>query len=343
MRGSPEKLLHTTKHKTGFIVCQLVFLLFYYFMIFLIMADLNISIFSPAKINLFLKVKERRPDGFHNIDSFFLALDFGDTLHFEVVPYKNTVEIMMEGLNYELPIEKNIIFKAISLFRKKTGLVQGLKVRVKKRIPIGGGLGGGSSNAASTLLALNRLNDNPLSRDTLLEMATCLGSDVSFFVYETTAAWVTGRGEKIEPCGAEVDTSVVFVLVNPGFPSDTAAAYKLLDESRFEMVSKTFLRIPDSHDIDNAFRLLETYRIKSELDFAVNDFMFVFKDTEKTVYDRIISELKKHGAVSAGLSGTGSTCFGLFTEGKQAEEAAGRLRGKWGFAEAVAAKITDKQ
>jgi len=255
----------------------------------------KVTVTAPAKVNLNLAVLDRRPDGFHNIESVFLAVDFGDTLHFEPIPGEKTLKLAIEGpaaAGLDLPVEKNIIFKALSLFRDKTGFAQGLKIRVEKRIPIGGGLGGGSSDAAATLLALNKLAGFPLSREQLLEMAAALGSDVPFFIYETAAARVTGRGECVEPLEAPC---FFLVLVNPGFPSDTAAAFRLLDEYRANGDSHLFLP--------------------------------VFKEPEKSVYNSIISRLRELGAEPAGLSGAGSTCFGIFKEKPLAEKAAAALRG----------------
>jgi 4-diphosphocytidyl-2-C-methyl-D-erythritol kinase len=109
-----------------------------------------LAIPAPAKVNLHLAVKDRRPDGFHNLESVFLALDFGDTLHFEPLAGLETLEITMEGEYGKAspPAEENLVFKALTLFREKTGRNQGLKIRIEKRIPLGGGMGGGSSDAA---------------------------------------------------------------------------------------------------------------------------------------------------------------------------------------------------
>jgi len=149
-----------------------------------------------------LAVLDRRQDGFHNLESLFVALNFGDTLKFELLNEENLFEIMMAGTGTEyssVPVQSNLIYKAMSLFRNKTGFSGGIKVNVEKRIPLGSGLGGGSSNAAFTLLALNKLAGFPLSRQELLEMGAHLGSDVPFFIHETGAAWVTGCGEIVEP------------------------------------------------------------------------------------------------------------------------------------------------
>jgi len=279
----------------------------------------TLTVFASAKVNLHLAVKGRRLDGFHDIESVFLAVNFGDTLYFDVLDGEKTTEIVMEGLNSPLPTEKNIIFKAVSLFRERLGFKQGLKIRVKKQIPLGGGLGGGSSDAAAALLALNKLAATPCSREILLEMAARLGSDVSFFVYQTPAAWVTGRGERIFPIDAP---ELFLVLVNPGFSSDTAAAYKLIDEE-----NRLFTRPND----DFSEVLKEGVFDEKLYSCFTNDFLSVFRETEKSVYNEIIAKLRELGAQYANLSGSGSTCFGVFANAEQAQRAADALRGKWAF------------
>jgi len=305
-----------------------------------------ITVFSPAKVNLHLTVFDKRADGFHNLESVFLAVNFGDTLHFQTVNPENSIEITMKGMDSVIPAEKNIIFKAISLFRQKTGFSKGLNITVEKRIPQGGGLGGGSSNAASTLLTLNRLAGLPCGKDALLDMAASLGSDVPFFVSETPAALVTGRGEQIQPIEAP---SLYFTLVNPGFSSDTAAAFRLLDECREKETSHggtkaqscRSLSVPNSQEISvnypkylrNMFNISDNNFVPlclCEINFS-NDFLSIFPEKEKSVYNAIISRLRELGAQFSGVSGTGSTCFGVFEDEQKAQKAAEIMRESWDF------------
>ena len=268
----------------------------------------KLIITAPAKINLYLKVLDKRPDGFHNLDSVFLALDFGDTLHFEPVSKRGFSEISMEWSNNieeeRFPAEKNLIFKALSLFKEKTGFSGGLKIKAEKRIPAGSGLGGGSSDAAAALLALNKIAGLPLSRAELLQLAASLGSDVPFFIYRIPAAKISGRGEHISPIDAPFEN---FVLVYPGFKSDTAASFKLLDNYRKAAASSS--------------------------DALRNDFLECANEPDKSVYYRVISALKELGAYFAGLSGTGSVCFGVFKEKAEAKAAVKTLREDWEFIE----------
>jgi 4-diphosphocytidyl-2-C-methyl-D-erythritol kinase len=284
-----------------------------------------LTVFAPAKVNLHLAVKERRPDGFHNLESIFAAIDFGDTLRFEPVPVENYLDIAMEGLNLTLPAEENVIFKAFSLFKHETGYNQGLKIQVEKRIPVGGGLGGGSSDAAATLNALNMLSGNLLNRNTLLEMAASLGSDVPFFLYETGAAWVSGRGEQITPIEAPRG---FMVLVNPGFPSETAAAFRLLDDYR--------ARSSVTKDFQKTVFLYSAALRGNPADWPFsNDFLPAFPEREQSVYNQIITRMKEQGADFAGLSGAGSTCFAFFSVREQAEKAEVALSKLWNFVKFV--------
>jgi 4-diphosphocytidyl-2-C-methyl-D-erythritol kinase len=296
----------------------------------------KLTISAPAKINLYLTVKNIRQDGYHDMESVFLALDFGDILYFEQIN-ENSAEITVEGLDFALPAEKNIIYKALSIFREKTGFYQGLKINVKKHIPPGGGLGGGSSDAASTLLALNKIAGFPLGREALLEMAVSLGSDVPFFICETGAALVSGRGECIRPIEAP---RWFFVLINPGFPSETAAAFRLLDEYRAKKGSRVNTS-PQRFDIQKkikkeaVFSSASVYLCDMKLDDNVlkNDFLPVFHEQVQKIYMEIILQLKDLGADFANLSGSGSTCFGVFKDRIKAEKAAASLRKVWDFAE----------
>jgi len=280
------------------------------------------TVFAPAKVNLHLKVLDKRPDGFHNLESVFLALNFGDTLHFEPLKALESAEIAMEGVNLpSIPIQDNIIYKALALFRQKTGFSLGFKITVEKRIPLGGGLGGGSSNAASTLLALNKLTGEPLNKETLLEMAAVLGSDVPFFIHQTTSALVSGRGEQIQ---AIEMPQMYLTLVNPGFRSDTAAAFRLLDENRRQHEAKIHSPL--------------SFQAGSWRNFT-NDFLSIFPEKEKNAYNGIILRLKELGAVYANLSGTGSTCFGVFEDKEKAQKAAEAMRDKWDFSVNCAANL----
>jgi 4-diphosphocytidyl-2-C-methyl-D-erythritol kinase len=296
----------------------------------------KIRIEAPAKLNLYLHIGGRRPDGFHEIESLFLALAFGDLLHIETTDLQGLDIIMdwqLPGSGHQeipdLPLEKNIVFQAVSLFRKHTGYDNGLKITVEKRIPPGSGLGGGSSDAAATLLALNRIA-SPVGKDVcglldgaiLAEMGASLGSDVPFFLCNAPIAQVGGRGELVRPFVApEAVHSLSIVLVCPDFSSNTAEAYNVYDEC------------------NNSNKIIP-YKIESLLHFLsgspqdwpfTNDFSKVFeaRSPEWANYRHIISSLKELGADFTGLSGSGSTCFGVFSDSGKARETQELLLKHW--------------
>lgn len=278
-----------------------------------------LTIDAPSKVNLHLAVKDKKPDGCHNLESVFLAIDFGDTLNFEVSG-RSSLVINLEGVKFAIPLEENIIFKAISLFKSVTGFDHGLRMTLEKRVPPGGGLGGGSSDAASTLLALNKISGAKLSEKKLMEMALSLGSDVPFFISQSAAAWVSGRGEYVKK--AKIP-KYHCVLVNPGFSSETSAAYKLLDECRAGS-GELSAAMSEKECLKALSGKPETWPFK-------NDFLDVLPDSHRAVYQKIIGKLTELGAGFASLSGSGSTCFGVFTSKSKAESAADTLRNTWEF------------
>lgn len=149
---------------------------------------------APAKINLFLHVVGRRDDGYHQLESFFQLIDWQDTLHFELRP---DGLVTREDLGPALPAD-DLCLKAARALQAASGCTHGAHISIDKRVPWGAGLGGGSSDAATTLLALNRLWDLQWSRARLLALAPQIGADVPFFVGGSNA-WVEGIGEQLTP------------------------------------------------------------------------------------------------------------------------------------------------
>jgi 4-diphosphocytidyl-2-C-methyl-D-erythritol kinase len=151
-----------------------------------------LTLISPAKINLFLRILYRRPDSYHELASLFQAISLCDTLHFKLAS--------VDALTCTDPLlptdHSNLVIKAAQLFKRKTGITQGLSIHLEKNIPQQAGLGGGSSNAATTLWAFNELCGKLVSEEKLAEWAGEIGSDISFFLSQGTA-YCTGRGEKI--------------------------------------------------------------------------------------------------------------------------------------------------
>jgi 4-diphosphocytidyl-2-C-methyl-D-erythritol kinase len=148
---------------------------------------------TPAKINLTLEVLGQRPDGFHELASWMIPIGVYDELAMELAS-EMSYETNLPSLHFD---SANLIHRAIASFREEIGQKASYRIDLRKEIPIGAGLGGGSSDAAAALLLLNGLHQNPLTEEKLLGLAARLGSDVPFFL-KRRAAWCTGRGEKME-------------------------------------------------------------------------------------------------------------------------------------------------
>jgi 4-diphosphocytidyl-2-C-methyl-D-erythritol kinase len=287
-----------------------------------------LSIEAPCKINLHLRIKGLRGDGFHDLESVFLALAYGDTLHFDIFPGGGGgVELEIEngitgaettGLE-NLPPEKNIVCRAAALFRERTGFDRPLKIRLEKRIPPGAGLGGGSSDGAAVLLALNAAAGAALTAGELRKLAEQLGSDVPFFL-SPGAAFVSGRGECIRPIPVPGDFTII--LVYPGFGSNTAEAYRLLDTYRAKSGAGSAKKSPA--ELSEA-ALVEALGTPPSRWPYRNDFLEVFLEGENTkthkFYATIPQALRALGADFSGLTGSGSVCFGVFTGEGIAKEA----------------------
>jgi 4-diphosphocytidyl-2-C-methyl-D-erythritol kinase len=156
----------------------------------------TLKVWAPAKVNLFLEVLAKRPDGYHEIETLLVAVNLFDTLKFKE---DSSGDIQLTCNHPELSVgSDNLVVRAAALLKKQTGSKQGARIRLTKRIPLAAGLAGGSSDAAATLLGLNRLWKLRLRQKQLVSLATELGSDVAFF-FSAPAAWCAGRGERVTP------------------------------------------------------------------------------------------------------------------------------------------------
>jgi 4-diphosphocytidyl-2-C-methyl-D-erythritol kinase len=176
---------------------------------------------APAKINLSLEILGRRPDGFHDLNSLMVPVSVFDELTFELNP-EGDLEFVCPSPGIPLD-EGNLVVRAARLFCNTFGILPQLRITLQKEIPHGAGLGGGSSDAATTLLALDSLFETRLERKDLAQLAAEIGSDVPFFIYQS-AAWIGGRGERVSPVGGL--PSVPLLLVKPPFGVPTPWAYQ---------------------------------------------------------------------------------------------------------------------
>lgn len=169
----------------------------------------HLSLPAPAKLNLFLHITGRRPDGYHLLQTLFQFVDHGDTLHFSPAP---DGQLRLEPELPGVPLETNLIYRAARCLQDATGCTEGAHIRLEKRLPMGGGIGGGSSDAATALIGLNHLWQTGLSLEQLAEIGLTLGADVPVFVHGQ-AAWAEGVGEQLAP--VELDEPWYLVVVPP--------------------------------------------------------------------------------------------------------------------------------
>ncbi len=250
---------------------------------------------APAKINLHLEVRDKREDGYHNILSLFQAISLCDSLKVSLTPLSGSIEIL--GAFPCLP-EENLIYKAVEGIRRLCGDRRGVRVEVDKIIPCEAGLGGGSSNGAAILRVLPALLGCSLEERDLLTLGASLGSDVPFFLKYPSAV-VSGRGEILEPvCPSQLYEGVL--VTPPGGGISSADAYKFVLGARGEKPSLS------KEELIHQFSVLP-----AEKWTFFNSFMESYKKNANPLV-KIPKLLYDSGAVFAGLSGSGSSVYGLF-------------------------------
>lgn len=266
---------------------------------------------APAKVNLRLVVLAREESGYHQLETIFCALDLADRITAQRAD--QGIELDVVGAELGDPHE-NLVWRAASTFFRASGASGGVRIRLEKRIPAGAGLGGGSSDAAGTLHALNALYDHPLDPDSILALAAELGSDVPFFATGRALALAWGRGGRVLPLPAPPPAPVLVGV--PDFAIATVDAYRALARSR---EARADAAPPVLFDPD-AFASWEGLA-----SLAVNDFEDV-TFLEHPDLERAVRALADEGALIGRLSGSGSAVFGLFRDGSARDTAAARLR-----------------
>ena len=268
-------------------------------------------VFSPAKINLFLKVLRKRDDGYHDIVSVMQPISLYDEI---IVEMENGSGIIVSCDNASIPCGRtNLAYRAAAEFFRTTGINMNLSITIKKNIPVSAGLGGGSSNAAAVLKALNEITSQNISTGKLIEIGARIGSDVPFFIVGKPCI-ARGRGESLEPIGL---TKFWYILINPGFPVSTQWAYQNLNLTNSNediniTISKVLLE--DTVGIQHLQRLLSNDL--EEVTIGKHPEIKEIKDTISAV-----------GATGALMSGSGPTVFGIFPDKDKTEEAFGLLKG----------------
>ena len=278
----------------------------------------TLSMRAPAKVNLVLKVLDRRPDGYHNIWSLMQTVAVEDELVFRLRPRASALTLQCDDST--LPTDgRNLVAQAATLALERAGRTVGLEVRITKRIPVSAGLGGGSSNAAATIVAINQLLNLGWSADEMARLSQPLGSDVPFFFFAPTAL-VRGRGEEVT--ARRIEGRRWVVLVNPGFPIETRWAYDQLAAKRGKsaLLPQSLQHLTGSGTLvwDDIIPLMD------------NDF-----ETALTPIHGVLREIKQgllaEGAEAALLSGSGATVVGLFRDEASAIRAQNTVGAARGF------------
>jgi 4-diphosphocytidyl-2-C-methyl-D-erythritol kinase len=270
---------------------------------------------SPAKINLSLKVFERLASGYHRVETAMIKVDLADDIRVESGP-GDGVSVLVPGFP-DLENERNLAARAAEAYLEAAGVRREVRIRVEKRIPIGGGLGGGSSNAAAVLSALQE-ELGRLSPEILHSIATKLGADVPFFLYPPSLGFAKGIGEELSFWKAPPSRPVL--LVNPGFPISTAEAYQALSRT-----------LTWKHPNGSSFAPRsgpENWRDLGRLLSLGNDLQEVVEARHPEIA-AIRNRLSQAGASFSQMSGSGSTVFGLFDRDEDADQAVCKLDPKW--------------
>jgi len=256
---------------------------------------------SFAKINWFLRIEGRRPDGYHQLTTVFQTIDLADRISFTVTE-DPSIRLEVDGRQVAGG-QDNLLHRAVARVQEKAAVRRGLRITLEKRIPVGGGLGGGSSNAAIGLLAANRLWGANLAPDDLAELGAGLGADVPFFLSGGVALG-TGRGDRIFPL-PDLPRTQTLVLLYPGFPVATKDAYQARNWGEFAG-NPVLTTIEAEHKIQ---RFREAVA-RVELSWLENDFEEVVFDLYPALAQGA-RQLLAAGCKPVLMSGSGSCLFGV--------------------------------
>ena len=270
-----------------------------------------IAVQSPAKVNLILKVLRRREDGYHDIASLMQKVSLADDMEF--TPRGEGITLACPGS--DLPTgDGNLVVRAARALFAEAGFTGGIDITLRKRIPTAAGLGGGSSNAATTLTVLNELFRLGLDRDRLIRIGARIGADVPFFIYGNTA-WAFGIGEVLQP--AAIPSGLWLVLVNPGFEVATKWVYQSLNLP----LTKTAIKYS-----------IPSFSGARELAAGLSNDLETVTVTRYPVLEELKRFLRTKGALGSLMSGSGPTVFGLFESEPDAIQAECALRTSYPYA-----------
>lgn len=279
--------------------------------------DQTLIVHAPAKLNLFLEIQGKRDDGFHEIETVMVSIGVYDSLQISLnssrdisltCEFPGLPETAQNSLSND---DDNLVIRAAKLLLDATGLERGANIRLIKRIPMQAGLGGGSSDAAATLVGLNCAWNLQLSFEQLSDLAAQLGSDVNFFLATTPVAVGRGRGEQIQPISNTRELS--FVVVKPDYGLSTADVYRGFQKSNHVLSSNNLIHALQSGDNTGLSRSLHN-ALESPaclLNSNVRD---------------LLSSMSAESFLGVMMSGSGSACFGVCRNHRHAQRIASRLR-----------------
>ena len=293
----------------------------------------RIRLQSPAKLNLYLKVLDKRSDGFHNIITVFQRINLVDDIMFHSTKLD---QIKIICSHPQVPLgSKNLIHKVIKMIKEEFGITKGIEVKIKKRIPVAAGLAGGSSNAATTILGLNQLWNLKLSRSQMVSMASRIGSDVAFFLMDKSFSLGTQRGEKLK--NLDIPTKLWQVVVTPKIKLYAGKIYAGLQSSKsrskighltkFSSSSCNALRRSDGRtnlltkmndDVNILLRYLKSNNLEELGCLLSNDLEpEVVRSCPKLL--KLKEKLKSLNTKGVMVSGSGPSIFGLTETEKEAK------------------------
>ncbi len=275
---------------------------------------MGITLWAPAKVNLFLEVLHKRVDGYHEVRTVLQHVTLCDEIR--IFEAETGISVASDGLPAPAG-QDNLAYRAAAIFLKTTGVRAGVRIEILKQIPIGAGLGGGSSDGASTLWGLNRLFQADLNRERLQHLGAQLGSDVPFFFAGPTA-WASGRGEVLHPLPPFPRSWMLIVF--PGFPVSTAWAYANLELTGEDKSSNVIAAAAHG---DYGPLLASAWNRVEEVVFR-----------RYPVIKRLKESLEAWGARPVLMTGSGSAVFGRARDREDANEWAARFRAE-GFAVSV--------
>ncbi|MBU0615261.1 MAG: 4-(cytidine 5'-diphospho)-2-C-methyl-D-erythritol kinase [Nanoarchaeota archaeon] len=271
------------------------------------MTELEIKAY--AKVNLTLDIVKKREDNYHDINSVLHQVTLHDTI---LIRPSDKIIVQCKGV----PEEGNLAYKAAYLLKRSFNIQAGAIIDIDKKIPIGGGLSGGSSDAASVLKALNELWELDLNVRDLMKLGSELGMDVPFSVIGGTGI-ASNRGDIIE----KIDSPALnFVLVNPGMNISSKEAYQSLDLSKCGKAMST----------EKMIKAIQTGNVTDIAKNLHNDFETAISERYAFVID-IKKDLKANGALNSVMSGSGATVYGIFETKEKAKQAYAELKHKYDF------------